>query len=95
MYVCNCTAISESKLKEILDDGAKTVGQVFKAHGKRAQCGKCASEIRDAIRDGLPEEGLAASRLNKWRERRAPDVRKDRSNPPRPCDGACSSCKPR
>ncbi|MBV6634045.1 MAG: (2Fe-2S)-binding protein [Alphaproteobacteria bacterium] len=84
MFVCNCTGIGEKKLESLIDDeGAETVGQVFKAHGQRAQCGKCAADIRDILRDGPKSGATARESINEWRRRRlGADTRQTNSYKP-------------
>jgi bacterioferritin-associated ferredoxin len=83
MFVCNCTGINEKQLEKLIDeDGARTVGQVFKAHGKRAQCGQCAAEIRDIIKDGPKAGKTAVDGLAKWREARMSSRKPSNTNAP-------------
>ena len=71
MYVCNCTAIGEKKLASIIDDeGARTVGQVFKCHGQKPGCGKCASDIRDILNDGPKSGASAKESIARWKRRK-------------------------
>ena len=71
MYVCNCTGIGEKKLEKIIDeDGARTTGQVFKTHGQSAQCGQCASDIRDILTDGPKSGATAKEAIEKWKRRK-------------------------
>tara|TARA_Y100000588_G_C13768774_1_gene717255 strand:- start:138 stop:443 length:306 start_codon:yes stop_codon:yes gene_type:complete len=71
MYVCNCTGIGEKRLEEIIDDeGARTVGQVFKTHGQKPQCGQCTCEIRDILEDGTKSGKPTKEGLAEWRKRK-------------------------
>ncbi|MBT05670.1 MAG: bacterioferritin-associated ferredoxin [Rhodospirillaceae bacterium] len=49
MYVCNCNGISERMVQTALNDGAKTWIQVHEYFEFAPCCGKCNTEITDAI----------------------------------------------
>lgn len=71
MYVCNCTAIGEKRLAAIIDEeGARTAGQVFKCHGQKPGCGKCASDIRDILASGPKSGSSAKDSIERWKRRK-------------------------
>ncbi|MFX4220280.1 MAG: (2Fe-2S)-binding protein [Thalassobaculum sp.] len=49
MYVCICNAVNTGAVTKAMDDGATTVGQVYKACGVVPQCGKCKYTIREML----------------------------------------------
>jgi bacterioferritin-associated ferredoxin len=49
MYVCICNALNTRTVTQAIDDGARTVGQVYKACGAVPQCGKCKCTIREML----------------------------------------------
>lgn len=49
MYVCICNAINCRTVRSLVDDGASTVGAVFRAKGCTVRCGRCVSTMRDMI----------------------------------------------
>ena len=49
MYVCNCNGISERMVQTALNDGATTWTQVHEYFDFSPCCGKCCTEITDAI----------------------------------------------
>ena len=55
MYVCICNALNTRTVTQAIDDGAETVGQVYKACGAVPQCGKCKCTIREMLDDRSPE----------------------------------------
>ena len=60
MYVCVCNAISDRRVRAVIDDGAATVGQVYRACGSQPQCGRCRTTICDMLgRDRAPAMSMA------------------------------------
>lgn len=57
MYVCICNALNSRAVNQAIDDGAETVGQVYKACGASPQCGKCKFMIREMLDDRTPLSG--------------------------------------
>lgn len=51
MYVCICNAINCRTVRRLVDEGAGTVGAVFKAQGCAVRCGRCVSSMRDMIHE--------------------------------------------
>ncbi len=49
MYVCVCNGIREKQVRKAVNEGASTVGRVFKAHGCKADCAQCVNCMRDVI----------------------------------------------
>ena len=49
MYICNCNAINQRQIKAAIDAGAVCYRDVLGHHGCVPQCGKCQTEIDDAI----------------------------------------------
>ncbi|MEO0393312.1 MAG: (2Fe-2S)-binding protein [Pseudomonadota bacterium] len=71
MYVCNCAGIGEGKLEKLIDDeGARTVGEVYKKHGQKPGCGKCAAEIRDILAEGPKSGATAKESIARWKRRK-------------------------
>jgi bacterioferritin-associated ferredoxin len=54
MYVCVCNALNTRTVTEAIDDGAETVGQVYRACGAVPQCGKCKDLIREMLAERAP-----------------------------------------
>ncbi|MDV7340245.1 (2Fe-2S)-binding protein [Terasakiella sp. A23] len=49
MYVCVCNGIREKQVRKAVNDGAATVGRVFKAHGCKPECAQCVNCMRNVI----------------------------------------------
>jgi|GEM_PF-251536 len=54
MYVCVCNALNTRTICRAIDDGAATLGQVYKACGAVPQCGKCKDMIREMLAQRTP-----------------------------------------
>lgn len=54
MYVCVCNAITCRTVRKTVEEGAASVGGVFKAAGKKPQCGRCFPMVRSMIADHAP-----------------------------------------
>jgi bacterioferritin-associated ferredoxin len=49
MYVCICRAIRERDVEAAVRAGARKPIEIFRACGTSAQCGTCASDMRERI----------------------------------------------
>lgn len=49
MIVCLCKGVSDRTIDEVIDRGARTVGQVARACGAGTDCGSCACQVREMI----------------------------------------------
>lgn len=62
MYICICNGIKDSQVRTAAQDGAGTVGQVFRAHGCKPDCAQCVGCMRDILEEELvPEVGMMAA----------------------------------
>ena len=57
MYVCICNAINDRCVKAAAADGARRPLDVYRASGCNPQCGKCARQIREILRDHSGHQG--------------------------------------
>jgi bacterioferritin-associated ferredoxin len=53
MYVCVCLAVTDSKVREVIHEGAATVDAVTRACGAGGDCGACRGMIGEMIEDHL------------------------------------------
>jgi bacterioferritin-associated ferredoxin len=53
MYVCVCLAVTESEVREAIEDGATTREAVTRACRAGGDCGACHGMIHEMIEDGL------------------------------------------
>ncbi len=49
MIICICNNISDKKISKTLDNGAKTVREVYNQCGVKPQCGSCKDYIQNKI----------------------------------------------
>jgi bacterioferritin-associated ferredoxin len=54
MYVCLCRAVTLTRLRAVVADGATSVDAVEKACGAGGDCGTCRREIADVLRERSP-----------------------------------------
>ncbi|MEC9482358.1 MAG: bacterioferritin-associated ferredoxin [Halomonas sp.] len=64
MYVCLCKGVSDHKIRQAVEDGARSWREVREQTGCGTQCGKCAcmgkAVTRDAVaRTIVPDADLA------------------------------------
>lgn len=65
MYVCICEAVTEKEiLRQVQEEGVKSVRSLGRATGACRQCGKCASDAKTLIKNCMrqPKENAAAQR---------------------------------
>ncbi|MGY1619809.1 bacterioferritin-associated ferredoxin [Geodermatophilus sp. SYSU D00691] len=58
MYVCICYAVSETRLAEVIAEGARTEEEVGDACDAGTGCGSCLDRICDRLRAADPMHGL-------------------------------------
>ena len=51
MYVCICHAVSESKVQETIEAGARTVDEVTRECRAGGDCGSCLQHIETMLED--------------------------------------------
>lgn len=51
MYICLCNQLKDTHISLAREDGAGTVGEVFRALGCAPQCGKCVPYLRESMTD--------------------------------------------
>ncbi|MGO1120079.1 (2Fe-2S)-binding protein [Rhodovibrionaceae bacterium A322] len=55
MYVCLCHGFNCKAVKQAISEGANSCAKVYKSQGVAPNCGKCASTIREMVRDAAAE----------------------------------------
>jgi bacterioferritin-associated ferredoxin len=53
MYVCQCNALTDEKVRQAVHDGVRRPRDLYALSGCRAQCGSCTKTILQIIR-GTP-----------------------------------------
>ena len=52
MYVCICNGINDGRIRQAIEDGARTAREVYRALGCRPQCGQCVLEVQTILHKG-------------------------------------------
>jgi bacterioferritin-associated ferredoxin len=60
MYICLCNAITESQIRQAVDLGATTLGELGEGLGVGENCGKCKGCACDILNDALARAPCAA-----------------------------------
>ncbi len=56
MYVCLCKAVTDSQIREAVENGTKHFGQLRKELGLATQCGKCGIVAREVFNQSLERD---------------------------------------
>lgn len=51
MYVCLCTGVTDSQIKEAASNGCASMRELCRTTGVGTQCGKCVRSAREIIRE--------------------------------------------
>jgi bacterioferritin-associated ferredoxin len=49
MYICLCNALTDQDIRQAVLDGAERPSEVYRACGRRLQCGCCSRTIQSII----------------------------------------------
>ncbi len=49
MFLCICKSVSDKQVREAVDQGARTLGDVSARFGLGAECGKCLDDVRQFL----------------------------------------------
>ncbi len=65
MYVCICHAVTDRDIRSCIGDGASSMRDLRKCLGVATQCGKCACDVREILKEEksgstFMDAGLAA-----------------------------------
>lgn len=53
MYVCICKGITDRDIREAVDSGANSFRKVRNALGVSTQCGKCACQAKEIVKESI------------------------------------------
>lgn len=53
MYVCLCKAVTDTQIREAVENGATSFGQVRRDLSLAAQCGKCGILAREVFNESI------------------------------------------
>lgn len=62
MYVCICKAVSESRIRRAVGEGACTLRDLTRELGVGTCCGKCVPTAREVLSTALPEVSASLTR---------------------------------
>ncbi len=60
MIVCLCHVVPDSKIRELADEGVRTVKAVERACGAGSDCGTCRAQVACVLREARAEREAAA-----------------------------------
>ena len=63
MYICICHAVTDSAIREAVNDGVTSFRHLSFETGCGTQCGSCVPQARQIMDETLLDSGLLASRL--------------------------------
>ena len=49
MYLCICKSVSDKQVREAVDQGARTMGDISARFGIGVECGKCLEDVRQFL----------------------------------------------
>lgn len=49
MYVCVCKAVTDTQIKQAIDNGVCTRKQLFQCFGVGGDCGKCNKQVKELL----------------------------------------------
>ncbi|SEL02504.1 bacterioferritin-associated ferredoxin [Atopomonas hussainii] len=55
MYVCLCEGVTDTQLRNAVADGCNSYKEVRLKTGVASQCGRCACQAKQVVRDALAE----------------------------------------
>jgi bacterioferritin-associated ferredoxin len=55
MYVCICRAVTDTQIRNCVNEGACTMRDLRNCLGVATQCGRCAITARDVLNEALEE----------------------------------------
>ena len=55
MYVCICNAVTDSDIREAVDDGVRSLSQLRQATGCGTTCGSCRDMAVEVLQQALTE----------------------------------------
>ncbi|HEX4871187.1 MAG TPA: bacterioferritin-associated ferredoxin [Nevskiaceae bacterium] len=55
MYICVCKAVSDSRIRRLVADGASSLREVARDTGLGSCCGKCVPAAREVLGEALQQ----------------------------------------
>ena len=64
MYICICNAVTDSAIRDAVEDGARTLRELSFRTGCSTQCGRCVWRAREVMNEALADIGEARAAVN-------------------------------
>jgi len=56
MYVCICNAVTDSEIRDAVDDGVRNLKQLSKLNGCGVTCGSCQELAAEVLQEAVAEK---------------------------------------
>ncbi|MFL0811559.1 MAG: bacterioferritin-associated ferredoxin [Agarilytica sp.] len=53
MFVCICKGITDTQIREAIDNGAENMGEIRQELGVSSQCGRCVPAVKEVVRASM------------------------------------------
>ncbi len=64
MYVCVCKAVTDTQIKQAINDGVCTRRQIFQCFGVGRDCGKCNKHVKELLDTHLQQQPIMQAASN-------------------------------
>ena len=64
MYVCVCKAVTDTQIKQAINDGVCTRRQLFQCFGVGRDCGKCNKHVKELLDTHLQQQPIMQAASN-------------------------------
>lgn len=71
MYVCVCKAVTESRIRRAVAEGATSLRDLRNSHGLGTGCGKCVPQAHEFLKGCLEEKSAGEAQSTHYGARRA------------------------
>lgn len=59
MFVCICKGITDSQIRDAVEQGAESIADVREQLGTSTQCGRCVSAVKEVVQMSLDEKAAS------------------------------------
>jgi bacterioferritin-associated ferredoxin len=64
MYVCVCKAVTDTQIKQAINEGLGSRRELFKCLGVGGSCGKCNPHVKELLNDHSRNQSLMQNNAN-------------------------------
>jgi bacterioferritin-associated ferredoxin len=64
MYVCVCKAVTDTQIKNAINNGVCTHRQLFQCFGVGGDCGKCNNHVKELLDYNLQQQSIIQTASN-------------------------------